>query len=101
MVVYDLFFNVKIVMYVDYKDMIEEVVEGVDIVILYVFVMKYNYYLFNVELFKYFKKGVVFVNCVRGFLVDIKVLLDVLDNGVIKGVVFDMYEFECKFFLSD
>ena len=93
--------NAKIATYVDYKDTIEEAVEGADIVTLHVPATKYNHYLFNAELFKHFKKGAVFVNCARGSLVDTKALLDALDNGVIKGAALDTYEFERKLFPSD
>lgn len=100
-VAYDPFPNAKIATYVDYKDTIEEAVEGADIVTLHVPATKYNHYLFNAELFKHFKKGAVFVNCARGSLVDTKALLDALDNGVIKGAALDTYEFERKLFPSD
>ncbi|GBX90717.1 D-isomer specific 2-hydroxyacid dehydrogenase family protein [Staphylococcus aureus] len=100
-VAYDPFPNAKIATYVDYKDTIEEAVEGADIVTLHVPATKYNHYLFNAELFKHFKKGTVFVNCARGSLVDTKALLDALDNGVIKGAALDTYEFERKLFPSD
>lgn len=100
-VAYDPFPNAKIATYVDYKDTIEEAVEGADIVTLHVPATKYNHYLFNAELFKHFKKDAVFVNCARGSLVDTKALLDALDNGVIKGAALDTYEFERKLFPSD
>ena len=90
MVAYDPFPNAKIATYVDYKDTIEEAVEGADIVTLHVPATKYNHYLFNAELFKHFKRGAVFVNCARGSLVDTKALLDALDNGVIKGALIRM-----------
>ena len=48
--------NAKIATYVDYKDTIEEAVEGADIVTLHVPATKYNHYLFNAELFKHFKR---------------------------------------------
>ncbi|MGT2596834.1 NAD(P)-dependent oxidoreductase [Staphylococcus aureus] len=48
------------------KIQFEEAVEGADIVTLHVPATKYNHYLFNLELFKHFKKGAVFVNCARG-----------------------------------
>lgn len=72
-VAYDPFPNAKIATYVDYKDTIEEAVEGADIVTLHVPATKYNHYLFNAELFKHFKKG----------------------------AALDTYEFERKLFPSD
>lgn len=56
-VAYDPFPNAKIATYVDYKDTIEEAVEGADIVTLHVPATKYNHYLFNAELFKHFKRA--------------------------------------------
>lgn len=72
-VAYDPFPNAKIATYVDYKDTIEEAVEGADIVTLHVPATKYNHYLFNAELFKHFKKD----------------------------AALDTYEFERKLFPSD
>ncbi len=59
--------NAKIATYVDYKDTIEEAVEGADIVTLHVPATKYNHYLFNAELFKHFKRAGVFRSVERFF----------------------------------
>ncbi|MGU3126635.1 NAD(P)-dependent oxidoreductase [Staphylococcus aureus] len=69
----------------NYKDTIEEAVEGADIVTLHVPATKYNHYLFNAELFKHFKKGRSICQLCERFFRDTKALLDALDNGVIKG----------------
>ena len=62
--------------YVDYKDTIEEAVEGADIVTLHV---QRNIIIIYLML-NYLNtlKRAVFVNCARGSLVDTKALLDAL-----------------------
>lgn len=100
-VAYDPFPNESVATYVTYKDTLQEAIEDADIVTLHVPATKYNHHLFDDELFKYFKKGAVFVNCARGTLVNTHALIAALDQGQIKGAALDTYENETGIFTAD
>lgn len=100
-VAYDPFPNENVEKYVTYKDTLQEAIEEADIVTVHVPSKKYNRHLFDENLFKYFKKGSVFVNCARGSLVDTNALLSSLDLGHIKGAALDTYENEVGIFTTD
>ncbi|MFF5514353.1 D-lactate dehydrogenase [Staphylococcus capitis] len=100
-VAYDPFPNEKVAKYVTYKDTLQEAIKEADIVTLHVPATKYNHHLFNEELFNYFKKGAVFVNCARGSLVDTQALVSALDQGRLKGAALDTYEHEVGIFTTD
>ena len=67
----------------------------------YICRQRYNNYLFNENIFQMFKKGVVFVNCARGSLVDTKALLSAIEQGQIKGAALDTYEYEVGVYTTD
>ena len=66
-VAYDPFPNAKIATYVDYKDTIEEAVEGADIVTLHVPATKYNHYLFMLNYLNTLKGRSICQLCKRFF----------------------------------
>lgn len=70
---------------------IEEVLSLADFVSLHVDDNKANTNLFNAERFAQMKKGSVFINLARGFVVDISALVDALKSGHIKGAAVDVF----------
>jgi D-3-phosphoglycerate dehydrogenase len=70
---------------------IEEVLKVSDFVSLHVDDNKTNTNLFNAERFSQMKKGSVFINLARGFVVDIPALVDALKSGHLKGAAVDVF----------
>jgi len=59
---------------------LQEAISDADIVTIHIPATKYNHHLFDDNVFKSFKSGVIFVNCARGRLVDTKALLSAIDQ---------------------
>lgn len=72
----------------------EEVFESVDIIIVYMFLIKEIKGLLNKEMIVKMKKGVCLINCVWGGIIDEVVFLEVLESGYVVGVVLDVFEVE-------
>ncbi len=70
---------------------IEDVLKIADFVSLHVDDNKANTNLFNAERFAQMKKGSVFINLARGFVVDIPALVAALKSGHIKGAAVDVF----------
>ena len=62
------------------KSILQEAISDADIVTIHIPATKYNHHLFDDNVFKSFKSGVIFVNCARGRLVDTKALLSAIDQ---------------------
>ncbi|RDY90143.1 NAD(P)-dependent oxidoreductase, partial [Streptococcus agalactiae] len=73
---------------------VEEAVEKADLVSLHMPPTAENTHLFNLDMFKQFKKGAILMNMARGALVETKDLLEALDQGLLEGAGIDTYEFE-------
>lgn len=99
-IVYDVYFN-KDLDFLIYKDSVKEVIKDVDIIFLYVLVNKESYYLFDKVMFDYVKKGVILVNVVCGVVINIFDLIVVVNDGILLGVVIDIYENEVVYFIND
>lgn len=97
---YDVYFN-YFLFFLEYKEIVEDVIKDVDIILLYVFVNKDSFYLFDNNMFKNVKKGVVLVNVVRGVVINMFDLIEVVNNGILLGVVIDIYENEVNYFIFD
>lgn len=100
-VAYDPFPNEVIKLYVTYKSILQEAISDADIVTIHIPATKYNPHLFDDNVFKSFKSGVIFVNCARGRLVDTKALLSAIDRVQIKGAALDTYEHEVGILATD
>ncbi len=72
----------------------DEVLQKADCVSLHMPYLPENHHLFRAETFAKMKKGVYFINCARGKLVDEQALADALENGTIKAAGLDVFEDE-------
>lgn len=67
-----------------------------DVISLHVDGRGVNQNLIDAEAFKSMKDGVIFLNLSRGHIVDIKALVENLDNGKIRGAAVDVFPYEPK-----
>ncbi len=58
-------------------------------------------YLFNRDLFKQMKRGVIFINTARGGIVNTLDLMAALDDGIVAAAGLDVYENEKQIFFCD
>ncbi len=79
---------------ITYTDTLEEAIQDADIVTLHMPASKENTHLFDIDMFRQFKRGAIFLNMARGSIVDTKGLLQALDEGILYGVGIDTYENE-------
>ncbi|OTG46168.1 D-lactate dehydrogenase [Streptococcus agalactiae] len=91
---YDIYHNPMADGILEYVNSIEEAVEEADLVSLHMPPTAENTHLFNLDMFKQFKKGAILMNMARGALVETKDLLEALDQGLLEGAGIDTYEFE-------
>ena len=75
---------------------IEELLKTSDIVTIHVDGNKNNKHLMSDQEFRLMKKGALFINASRGFVVDEKALITYLKNGQIRGAALDVYPTEPK-----
>lgn len=98
---YDLYPNDEAKTLLEYRDSIEDIIQEADIVSLHIPATEDNYHQFDLELFKKFKKGAVFINAARGSIVDTEALIHVLDEGWLAGAALDTYENESIYVPED
>ncbi|MBO8151248.1 MAG: phosphoglycerate dehydrogenase [Candidatus Marinimicrobia bacterium] len=77
-------------------DSIEELLKKVDVVSVHVDGRPANRNLISEREFGLMKKGVIFINTSRGFVVDIDALRKNLDSGKVKGAAVDVFPEEPK-----
>lgn len=75
-------------------DKLDEILPRVDAVLSVLPSTKETFHIFTKERFELMKKDAILVNAGRGDLIDTKVLIDVLENKIIKGVGQDVFEKE-------
>jgi len=80
---------------------LEEVVGQADVLSMHVPLTPETKYMVNKELISKMKKGVIFINCSRGGLVDTSALIDALKAGQIGAAGLDVYEQEGELFFKD
>lgn len=94
---YDLYPNEAYSDLLTYVSSVEEAVKHADIISLHVPATKENKHLFNMELFKKCKPGVMLLNMARGALVNTRDLLVAIEEGWVSSAALDTYEFEGPF----
>lgn len=75
---------------------LKELLAVADVVSLHVDGRESNANIIDAEAFKCMKDGVIFLNLSRGHIVDVKALIENLDNGKIKGAAVDVFPYEPK-----
>ncbi|MDG3131942.1 D-lactate dehydrogenase [Streptococcus suis] len=98
---YDIYRNPVAEGILDYVDTVEDAIKNADLVSLHMPSTPDNFHLFNMEMFKKFKKGAIFMNMSRGSLVKTKDLLEALDQDLLEGAGIDTYEFEAPYIPKD
>ncbi|MGT2887336.1 D-lactate dehydrogenase [Streptococcus didelphis] len=91
---YDIYQNPKAKEILDYKNSVEEAIMDADLVTLHMPATEDNHHLFDMDMFKKFKKDAILLNMARGSLLKTKDLLVALDEGLLAGAGIDTYEFE-------
>lgn len=78
------------------KSSLDEVLQEADIISLHVDGSPQNQCLFGAREFSLMKKGSLFINLSRGFVVDLDALVDALDSGRLAGAAVDVFPAEPK-----
>lgn len=73
---------------------IDEVVSSADFITVHTPLTSETRHLINKDKFALMKKGVRIINCARGGIVDEKALIEALDEGIVAGAAFDVFESE-------
>jgi len=94
-VVYDPFISLQAAkrMEVDIVDF-DELVKTADFITVHTPLTKDTKHILNGEAFSKMKKGVRIVNCARGGIVDEEALVKAIDDGIVEGAAFDVYQSE-------
>ncbi|MDO4593952.1 MAG: D-2-hydroxyacid dehydrogenase [Tissierellia bacterium] len=93
---YDLYPNKKNEEIVEYVDF-DKLLEISDIITLHSPATDDNYHMIDEKAISKMKKDVIIINAARGSLVDIKALLNALDNNKVKACAIDCYEDEASY----
>jgi D-lactate dehydrogenase len=80
---------------------LQKVLEQVDILSLYLPLLKETHYLLDSKNLGRMKEGVFIINTSRGKLIDTRALIEALKQGKIGGVALDVYEEEEGVFFED
>ncbi|MBS4461477.1 D-2-hydroxyacid dehydrogenase [Aerococcaceae bacterium zg-B36] len=98
---YDLYPNALCEDVLHYVDSIETAIVDADIVSIHMPATADNYYLFDYDLFRKFKKGAMLLNMARGSIVKTQDLLRALDEELLAGAALDTYESEAAYIPKD
>ncbi len=77
-------------------DTMKQLLRKVDIVSVHVSGDRNNFHLISTKEFQQMKKGVIFLNLSRGFIVDLQALIKYLQNKKVYGAAIDVFENEPK-----
>lgn len=76
------------------KATLDEIAEKSDFITVHTPLTKETRGLINADYFKKVKKGVRFINCARGGIIDEQALVDAVNSGIVAGAAIDVFEQE-------